>query len=107
MKISLARWEFDGSSSGWWMVRELPGVALVYVDTGRGCEWEVYSRPGLFGDYPGDAWVEAQAVWGKGFELTDLSCLPHKRFATRAQAVLALEAAFGDVPRPALCEVIG
>lgn len=103
MKLSLARWDYKGSSRGWWLVRELPGVALVRISgAGSDC-WQVSSEPDTFEDFFHDAYD----LWGHGFQFTDLTCLEECSFPTRSAALLALEAAFGDVPRPALCEVLG
>lgn len=108
MKLSLARWDYKGSSAGWWMVRELPGVAIVCLSgsgyayrAGAEC-WQVSSDPDNFGDeFLEDAW----RVWGDDFEFTDLSRMEKRLFPSRSSALLALEAAFSEAPAPALSEV--
>lgn len=98
MKLSLARWDYNGCSRGYWMVRELPGVAITLVDTGWGQAWSIYSDPSLFSDAwdspSGDSWPLANRLWGEGFVFTDISDLPERRFATRSEGVLALESFF-------------
>lgn len=110
MKLSLARWDFNGSSRGYWMVRGLPGVAVLMVDTGWGYAWQVYSQPSLFSDtrdHPsGDAWSLANALWGEGFKFTDISAMPERRFPTRSAALLALESFFSEASTPALTKLI-
>lgn len=98
MKLSLARWEYKGSSAGWWMVRELPGVAVVrapvagYVSSAGDQCWQVTSDPDTFEDFFDDAYE----LWGYGFKFTSLACLKERNFPSRSAALLALEAAFSS-----------
>lgn len=105
MKFSLARWDYQGSSAGFWMVRELPGV-VIYSLHGRG-RWVIHCGLDLFNGFGRDA----ERVWGLNFE-DKARPLPNPLlegaiYPTRFAALSALEAAFGGVPRPALCEVLG
>lgn len=96
MSLSLARWENrNGSSKGYWMVRELPGVCLCRRQFG----WVVDTNLALLFD-----WSEPQLrrVWGGCPEQFDMSGFPGDFFATRADALLALELFVSDSPRPAL-----
>lgn len=111
MKLSLARWDYQGCSAGWWMVRELPGVTITLVDTGFSDQaWRIDSEPDLFQEtWDGgvqDSWPLAWELWGDDFSFTDISGLPERFFPTRSAALLALESAFSDAPGSALCEAL-
>ena len=104
MKLSLARWDYQGSSAGFWMVRELPGV-VIYSLCGRG-RWVVHCGLDLFNGFGRDA----ERVWGLDFE-NKARPLPSPLlegaiYPTRYAALSALESAFSDASGSALSEVL-
>lgn len=90
MKLSLARWDYQGSSRGFWMVRELPSTLIMSASGDRG--WLVKCGLDLFDGFEDDA----ARVWGSDYEartrhLPDRS-IQERYFPTRFSALAALEA---------------
>lgn len=103
MKLSLARWDYSGSSAGFWMVRELPGTVIYSTQRGR---WVIYCGLDLFNGFGKDA----ERVWGRDFKHKTRP-LPNPLleggiYPTRSAALLALELSFAVAPQPALLELL-
>lgn len=96
MHLSLARREdHQGSSSGYWLIRQLPGFLLSRSYDG---EWRIAcgSTERLRGER------SAKAAWGLLWE-PDLSLYaelksPSRGYRTRAEALVALEAELAEQP---------
>lgn len=105
-RVSLARWEDDrGDSTGWWLVRQIPGLAV----TCNGTMWQLAAADDLFDHYP----QAPRRLWGENFSARPgwqlLQAHPQLRrdFRTRAEALLALENELaGPDGAPALAEAL-
>lgn len=104
MNLSLARWDYNGSSAGFWMVRELPSVLISFAGKGRG--WRIQCGADLFDGFEADAC----RVWGADYEahtrrLPDPS-LKQRYYPTRYAALSTLEAALPTAHKPTLSELV-
>lgn len=105
MKLTLARWDnASGSSSGHWLVREIPGFRIVDGPDG----WRVDCFPLPFASpHAGPFLVDVIRVWGGGWSPRDdlYASLPRavkSPHSTRAAALSALEACLSEAPSPVL-----
>lgn len=100
MKLSLARWDYKGSSAGFWMVRELPSTLI--SSSGRG--WRIQCGADIFDGFTEDA----ARVWGEDYEARTrhLPSLKERYYPTRSAALIALEASLTTGHPSALCEVL-
>lgn len=106
MGFSLARWEDEhGDSSGYWLVRELPGFFLERSLDGAwqvGCLAFPDDAPlaGTVMAAPCDIWGVDWSPDSRLFSSLPVSLIgPH---SSRASALLALETHLAPAPRPAL-----
>lgn len=83
MSLSLARWDFNGSSEGWWLIRELPGVFLFSLPGG----WAVDNDPAMLEGFES----RTDALWGRDWICHALGASRNQIFKTRSQALMALE----------------
>lgn len=108
--MRLARFEDSaGSSAGWWLVREMPGT-VIYKSEEAG--WKIMTSDLLFSE---ELEKEvAVSIWGEDFEgsvkslsgrLTDEQ-LHTQVFASRFEALSALERTFTLPPKQALGELL-
>lgn len=83
--MKLARFEYNGSSRGWWIVRDLPGIVIFKCPAG----WVIDDEPTAL-QGPGGI---GEKIWGENWKTTDLGPgFPVCR--TRREAVEKLEARF-------------
>lgn len=101
----LARWDDGyGSSAGYWLLRDVPGLVLVYT----GSSWQLHAGQELFVEYP----AAPERVWGPGFDprpggqLLAVTPALREAFSTRGAALLALEAVLEEAPRSVLGEAL-
>lgn len=110
MQLSLARWDNEyGESSGYWLVRELPGFVLEFALD----EWHV-TVPYPDGSALAGTYLESspERVWGPGWSVDldlvrSLTDVMNAIFPTRFAAFAALESALPSANSPSLCEVLG
>lgn len=95
--MKLARFEYQGSSEGWWMVRDLTGVTLYRTVAG----WEISNDPEVFSGFA----EEAEKVWGKDWQPTDLG-RGFLTYPTRSEAMLELEKYFAAPQHSELSQLI-
>lgn len=96
MKLSLARWDFDGSSQGWWLIREIPGAYVFSVGGG----WSFNNNPQMLNGFG----ALAEKLWG--FDWTP-GQLPERRvFKTRAEVISYLEMNLSTLGSPQLAEML-
>lgn len=101
--LTLARFEAGGDSSkGRWLVRELPGVALMRHKKGK---WKIHVGLAIL-----TATQESQEkTWGKGWSsradrlYMRLGCM---KFRTRDEALEALESITSEAPAGRLSELL-
>lgn len=107
MRLSLCRWEDGkGSSRGHWLVREIPGALLHCSPKSR--DWALIVGRDLLALHP----QGAELAWGKDFSPARAERLleenPHlgHSFKTRADLLLAIEAACSPAPPAAVPEAL-
>lgn len=103
--LSLARWDNEqGSSSGWWLVREIPGLCICRSHPSP--EWivqAVQKRPPHCFNFP----HASQLAWGKEPDLQQAELLlenaghAQRRFASRRLALHWVEGLL-EKPAPAV-----
>lgn len=100
--LRVSRWEDDfGYSEGYWLVRGLPVCVARHIDNSWGFidpEELLDLEPGLY-----EFVDQAEVSW---LELERNCPSVHKRFKTRAQALMALESELQGEPDSALSEVL-
>lgn len=80
--MKLARFEYKGSSKGWWLVRNLPGITIFKSPSG----WVIDDDPSML-KVPGG---RGEEVWGKNFQTVELK-EDFPAFSTRKEAIERLE----------------
>lgn len=83
MSLSVARWDLNFSSEGWWLVRELPGVFLFTLPGG----WAIDNDPALLEGFES----RTDELWGRDWVRHELGACRDQIFKTRSAALLALE----------------
>lgn len=104
MKLTLAKWDHTSRSSGGWIIREIPGLALIHTSY-KG--WII--NPIIGNENP-----QQEKVWGKDWEvdikalklITDAIKAANQGHPTRRAALLALEAAIASNPENNLGEML-
>lgn len=102
MELTLKRWNQDGSTSGVWLVRQLPGVTIVWAGAK---DWVIlcqYRKGGQFAPHS-EAWGED---WELSQETIQLINKTRGSHPTRKAALLALEAAMDSNPENNLGEIL-
>lgn len=98
MSLSLKRFEDrSGESAGYWLVKQLPGVAIEKSPAGH---WAVHMEgPDYYRDYG----PSAEKAWGEfkfDFELlAKLRPVTGKSYSTRGEALMAVEKAVAKTPK--------
>lgn len=106
MKLSLARWpDFRGDSSGFWLVRELPGFLIQSTDGGK--NWEILCED----DYVRHDGPAATRLWGENWQpqtetYDRLKEVVERNYKTRGEAIMALEIALNPKNTQAISEII-
>lgn len=107
MRLSLCRWEdHKGSSEGHWLIREIPGAILHCSPKSR--DWALIVGRDLLALHP----KGAERAWGKDFSSARAERLlednPHlgRSFQTRADLLLAIEAACSPAPPATIREAL-
>lgn len=95
--MKLARFEYHGSSEGWWIVRDLPGITIYRTQAG----WEISNDPEVFGGFR----EVADKVWGKDWTPEDLGP-GFLTYPTRGEALHELEKYFAPKQDSALAATI-
>jgi len=82
------------------MVREMPATIIYCMHPG----WKISCGRDIFDGFQEDA----QAVWGEdwGAKATNIDPIQKQLFATRSQALIALEKQFDDAPSSALADLL-
>lgn len=87
--MKLARFEYKGSSQGWWIVQSLPGVTIYRTQAG----WEINNDPEIFEGFQ----EVADKIWGENWQTTDLGP-GFLTYPTRSQALRELKNYFNPEP---------
>lgn len=97
--MKLARFEYNGSSKGWWLVRDLPGITIFKCP----CGWVIDDEPSMLESSGG----RAEEIWGENWNTFYLAA-DFPKFDTRREAVETLENYLNPKakPKPVIGELI-